>query len=127
MDWVTHAVSEFGHLVGIAGLALDDDGCALFALQPGGSLCLQDLAPAGGGEVLVTMAKPLPAPPSASVRKALLMADFRVNAAWDTQLALRGDELAVTMRIPRHSFMLSALEEAVEALFQFHSRVESAN
>ena len=35
-------------------------------------------------------------------------------------------DLAVTLRMPRHSFMLSALEEAVEWLFNFHERVEQA-
>jgi len=124
MDWVSHAIEAFGQQLGIPGLALDDDGCALFMLEAGGSLCVQDLEPAGGNEVLIMVAKPLPPPQAASARRALLMADFRANPSWDTQLALRGPDLAVTLRMPRHSFMLSALEDAVEWLFNFHARVE---
>jgi hypothetical protein len=73
--------------------------------------------------VLIILAKPLPSPPAASLRRAMLMADFRVNPSSQMQLAMRGPDLVVTLRMPRHSFMLSALEEAVEALFDFHVRV----
>lgn len=123
MDWVSHTVSAFGQSVGIHGLALDADGCALFALEPSGMLYLQDLMPAGGDEVLVVLARPLPSPPAASMRRALRLADFRASAAWNTQVGLRGEDLVVSLRMPRPSFMLSALEEAVEALFDFHARV----
>ncbi|WP_048439638.1 hypothetical protein [Caenimonas sp. SL110] len=123
MDWVSHAVNAFGHSVGLENLSLDDDGCALFELEPGGKLWLHDLDAAGGDEVLVVLASPLPAPAGTSARQALRLADFRVNPSWQTQLSVRGPDLVVTLRMPRHSFMLSALEEAVESLFSFHERV----
>jgi type III secretion system chaperone SycN len=123
MDWVSHTVSAFGQSVGIPGLSLDTDGCALFALEPSGMLCLQDLLPAGGEDVLIVLARPLPSPPAACLRRALMLADFRANAGWNTQVGMRGEDLVVSLRMPRHSFMLSALEEAVEVLFDFHARV----
>jgi len=123
MDWVSHAVSAFGQSVGIPDLALDHDGGVLFTLEPEGVLCLRDLLPSGGDDVLVIVAKPLPSPPAACLRRALLMADFRTNPSLQMQLAMRGADLVVTLRMPRHSFMLSALEEAIEALFDFHARV----
>jgi type III secretion system chaperone SycN len=127
MDWVSHTISSFGQSVGIPDLELDNDGCALFTLEPSGALGLQDLQPTGGEEVLIMLTRPLPAPPAASVRRALTMADFRNNPMWDTQLALRGSDLVVTLRMPRHSFLMSALEEAVEALFNFHTRLEQSH
>lgn len=121
MDWVSHAVSAFGQSVGIPDLALDNDGGLLFTLEPEGVLCLHDLLPSGGNDVLIILAKPLPSPQAACLRRALLMADFRANPS-QVQLGMRGADLVVTLRMPRHSFMLSALEEAVEALFDFHAR-----
>jgi type III secretion system chaperone SycN len=123
MDWVSHAVSAFGQSVGIPDLALDHDGALLFTLEPEGVLCLRDLLPSGGDDVLVIVAKPLPSPQAACLRRALRMADFRTNPSSQMQLAMRGADLVVTLRMPRHSFMLSALEEAIEALFDFHARV----
>ena len=127
MDWVTHAVSAFGQSVGVGALALDADGCFTFMLEPGGTLSLQDLLPAGGDDVLVTLAQPLPPPPAASLRQALRLADFRVRPGWQAQLALRGELLAVTLRMPRHAVIQSALEDAVEALFDFHARLSQAS
>jgi type III secretion system chaperone SycN len=123
MDWVSDAISAFGQSVGVQGLALDSDGFALFRLEPSGMLCLHDLLPAGGSDVLLMVARPLPSPPAASMRRALQMANFRVNPQRQLQVALRGEDLVVTLRIPRHSVIPSALEEAVEALFEFHARV----
>ena len=123
MDWVSHAISAFGESVGIPDLALDTDGYALFNLEPSGMLCLHDLQPTGGGDVLIILAKPLPSPPEACVRRALQLADFRKTPVWQMQLAVRDSNLVVTLRMPRHSFMLSALEDAVEALFNVHERV----
>jgi type III secretion system chaperone SycN len=123
MDWVTHTVSAFGQSVGIPDLALDAAGCALFALDAGGTLSVHDLAPAGGDDVLVVLAQPLPMPAEAGMRRALRMADYRESPLWTMQVALRGEELVATLRMPRPAFVLSALEEAVEALFAFHTRV----
>jgi type III secretion system chaperone SycN len=123
MDWVSDTVTAFGQSMGIPGLALDPDGYVLFTLENGGILCVQDLQPEGGQDVLITVAQPLPAPPAASMRKALRLADFRASPLSQIQLALRGEDLVVTLRMPRHSFVLSALEDAVEALFDFHTRV----
>lgn len=123
MDWVSHAVSAFGNSVGIDHLTLDADGCALFELQPDGTLWLHDLDGGGGDEVLLAMARPMPSPAGTSARHALRMADFRMNPSWQTQLSMRGADLVATLRIPRHAFMLSALEEAVESLFDLHARV----
>lgn len=127
MDWVSQTVASFGQSMGIQNLSLDSDGCALFTLEPGGSLSLQDLQLSGGDDVLITLAKPLPVPQEASIRRALLMADFRVNPTWETQLAFQGGELMVTLRVPRHSFLASTLEEAVEALFNFHGRLAQSH
>jgi type III secretion system chaperone SycN len=127
MDWVTHAVSAFGQSLGIAQLELDADGCALFALGTGGHLALQDLQASGGNEVLVVLARPLPQPHAGCARRALALVDFRAAPGWPMQVALRGEDLVATLRMPRHSFMLSALEEAVDALFAFHERVAQAH
>jgi len=62
-------------------------------------------------------------PRAGALRKALLLADFRKSPAWQMQLGLRGEDLSVSLRMPRPSFVLSALEDAVQALFDFHSRV----
>jgi type III secretion system chaperone SycN len=127
MDWVSHTVSAFGQSVGIPELTLDNDGYAMFVLEPGGMLCLQDLAVAGGDDMRVMLSRPLPTPAAACVRQALRMADFRAGSPWVMQLGLRDGDLVVTVRMPRHSFMLSALEEALEALFEFHGRVSQAH
>ncbi|WP_194792869.1 hypothetical protein [Caenimonas koreensis] len=123
MDWVTHAVAAFGQSIGIADLALDSDGYALFTLEDNSLLCLHDLVTAGGDEVLITLSRPLPAPQAAAARRALLAADFRKCPLGQIQLATRGADLAVTLRMPRHSVMLSALEDGIDALFRFHANV----
>jgi len=64
----------------------------------------------------------VPMPAAACVRRALQLADFRSNAAVQMQLAMRGADLVVTVRMPRHAFMLSTLEDAIEALSDFHTR-----
>ncbi|HVZ45045.1 MAG TPA: hypothetical protein VHA82_14640 [Ramlibacter sp.] len=127
MDWVTHTISAFGESVGIPDLSLDADGCALFSLEPRGMLCLHDLQPAGGDEVLIMLARPLPMPAAACVRRALRMTDFRTNPTWEVQLAVRGEHLFATLRMRRHSFTLNALEDSIEALFNFHERVEQVH
>lgn len=127
MDWVAHAVASFGDSVNMPGLALDQDGCALFTVESDGVLSLQDLQVVGGNDVLISLARPLPPPHAPNARRALTMAHFKANPIWDTQLALRGGALVVTLRMPRHSFMLSALEEAVESLFSFHARLEQSH
>lgn len=123
MDWVSHAVSAFGQSVGIPDLSLDDDGGVLFTLEPDGVLCVRDLLPLGGNDVLVTLVKPLPSPSAAAARRGLLAADFRVNPTSQIQLGVRGANLVATLRMPRHSFMQSALEDALDTLFDFHARV----
>ncbi|RYX93973.1 MAG: hypothetical protein EOO28_16445 [Comamonadaceae bacterium] len=126
MDWVSNTVADFGNTMGLSDLALDDDGYTVFSMPPDGMLCLHDLQPSGGSEVLVVMSQPLSHPQALRARQALLMADFRGNPAWGMQPAIRGDNLVVTLRMPRHSFILSALEEAIDGLFDFHSRVAQA-
>ena len=123
MDWVSHAVAAFGQSVGISELALDNDGYVLFTLEDNGVLCLHDLLNTGGGEVLITLARSLPAPQAASARRALALADFRKSNSREIQLSVRGADLVVTLRIARHSVMLSSLEDGVEALFGFHAAV----
>jgi type III secretion system chaperone SycN len=123
MDWVSDTVSAFGQSIGIPDLALDTDGYVLFTLESGGLLCVQDLHAEGANDILVTVAQPLPLPRAAAVRKALHLADFRKSPAWQVQVGLRGEDLSVSLRMPRPSFVLSALEDAVQALFDFHSRV----
>jgi hypothetical protein len=123
MDWVSDTVSAFGQSIGIADLALDNDGYLLFSLESGGLLCVQDLHAEGDNDILVTVVQPLPMPRAAAVRKALLLADFRKSPAWQMQVGLRGEDLSVTLRMPRPSFVLSAFEDAVQALFDFHARV----
>ncbi|MBC7599811.1 MAG: hypothetical protein H7238_12450 [Polaromonas sp.] len=127
MDWVSHTVSAFGESVGIPQLELDDGGYVLFTLETGGILCVHDLEPTGGDDVLIMLTAPLPMPAGACVRRALRMADFRANPTWQIQAATRGTELVLTLRMPRHAFMLSVLEDGVEALFDFHARVALAN
>lgn len=126
MDWVTDTVADFGNTMGLPGLTLDAEGYTVFTLPPDGMLCLQDLQAAGSHEVLVVMGQPLGHARSARVRRALQLADFRGADAWALQPAIRGDNLVVTLRMPRHSFILSALEEAIDGLFDFHSRVAQA-
>lgn len=123
MDWVTQTISSLGQSMGIPELALDAQGYALFALEADGSLCLQDLRPFGGEELLVILSKPLPAPPGVSARGALASADFRASLSWQMQLGLRDGDLRVTLRIPRPSFTLAVLEDALQTLFDFHARV----
>jgi hypothetical protein len=127
MDWVSHTVSAFGESVGIPQLELDDGGYVLFTVENGGTLCVHDLQPSGGDDVLIMLTAPLPMPAGACVRKALAMADFRANPTWQMQAATRGGELVLTLRMPRHAFMLSVLEDGVEALFDFHTRVAQVN
>ena len=126
MDWVADTVSSFGQGMGLPGLALDETGSIILALESGNTLCVQDLNDDGNSEVLVVLAQPLPQAPAIAVRQALQLADFRASPTWPMQISVRNDNLVVTLRMPRHSFIVSALEEAVDALFDFHSRVARA-
>ena len=126
MDWVSDTVFAFGETLGLPALALDEDGYLVFALEPSGTLCVQDLQGSGSNEVLVMLAQPLPQVPAIATRQALQLTDFRGNPTWPIQLGVRNDNLVVTLRMPRHSFIVSALEEAVDALFDFHARVARA-
>ena len=123
IDWVTETVRDFGRTIGIPELALDEDGCVAFEVESDGILGVQDLETSGSNEVLISLAKPLPHPPGISVRSVLRMSDFRVNPKWQLQAAIRDADLVVTLRTPRHSFLLNALEEAIESLFDIHARV----
>jgi hypothetical protein len=126
MDWVTDTISAFGQSVGIPDLEFDEDGYVLFAMEPDALLCVQDLHSAGSEFVLVTLAKPLPEPRAFAIRKAMRAADFRANPTWQMQLSFRDGNLVATLRTPRHSFVVSALEEAVDALFDFHEKLAQA-
>lgn len=123
MDWVSQTIASFGQLAGFPRLALDDEGRAGFIVEPDGLLLLHDLRPSGGSDMLVTLCNPLGADPAAGVRRALVLADFRSGAEWPMQLSIRARKLAVTVRMPCHSFMMSSLEQAVQSLFDFHARV----
>lgn len=126
MDWVADTVSSFGLAMGLPGLCLDEKDCIVLALESGSTLCIQDLNYADSSEVLVVLAHPLPQVPAVTARHALCLADFRNSPTWPMQLSVRNDNLVVTLRMPRHSFIVSALDEAVDALFNFHSRVAQA-
>jgi hypothetical protein len=122
MDWVDETIDAFGRASGIHGLRLDENSCLTFEIEGGRTLTLMDLKASGGDEVLVIMQAPLAHPHGAAARAALRLADFRRSLGAAPQLAVRGEDLVGTLRIPRQSFLLSTLEEAVAALFAFHDR-----
>jgi type III secretion system chaperone SycN len=126
MDWVTDTISAFGRSMGLPDLEFDEDGYVLFDMEPDELLCVQDLQPAGSEFILVTLAKRLPEQRALAIRKALRAADFRGNPTWQMQVGSRDEDLVATLRVPRHSFVVSALEEAVETLFDFHKKIAGA-
>ena len=125
MDWVADTIDSFGRACGIPDLALDESGCVFLSIEGDRVLTLRDLGHAG--EVLVVVEGPLPFPHGTAARVALSLADFRRSSGPAPQLALEGDDLVATLRIPRHSFVHSTLEEAVAALLEFHRRVARAD
>jgi hypothetical protein len=126
MDWIADTLDSFGRACGVPGLALDEEGCLCLSIDEDRLLTLRDLAPAGSDEVLVILQAAMPFPHGSAARCALLLADFRRSAGPAPQLAMEGDDLIATLRIPRNSFVHSALEEAVSALLEFHRRVAQA-
>jgi hypothetical protein len=122
MDWIAEAVETFGQTMGMHGLRLDAQGCISLSFEGGTLLTLRDLGGEGIDEVLVIVRAGLSIPRAAGARVALRLADFRVTPGQAPQLAVEGDDLVATLRIPRHSFIASTLEEALDELFAFHER-----
>jgi len=127
MDWVADTVDSFGRACGIPGLALDEEGCLSLSIAGDRVLTLRDLARAGGDEVLVVMQAAMPFPQGSAARAALSLADFRRSTGPAPQLAMQDDDLVATLRIRRNSFVHSTLEEAVDALLEFHQRAAQAD
>ena len=127
MDWVADTIDSFGRACGIFGLALDAEGLLCLSIEGDRVLTLRDLARAGGDEVLVIMQAAMPFPHGTAARAALSLADFRRSTGPAPQLAMEDDDLVATLRIPRNSFVHSSLEEAVDALLEFHRRAAQAD
>jgi hypothetical protein len=122
MDWIAEAVETFGQTLGMHGLRLDAQGCISLSFEGGMLLTLRDLGGEGIDEVLVIVRAGLSIPRAGGARAALRLSDFRTTPGQPPQLAVEGDDLIATLRIPRHSFMASTLDDAVDELFAFHER-----
>lgn len=123
MDWIGAALQAFGRTMEIEHLSLDDEGLVALTFEDGGELALQDLHPLGGNEFLVSLARPCAGDVHRALRAAFTAADHRQGHPWAVQVGLDGQDLLVTLRLPRNALMPSSLEEAVGRVQRFHREI----
>ena len=120
MSWIAPTIADFGQSIGIASLALDEGGYLELALDTGGALSILQLPNAETTDMLVGLRRPLAPPAGATLRAALRLVDFRRMPQWQAQACTLDGDLSFTLRIPKHSFVASSLQEALEELFRLH-------
>jgi type III secretion system chaperone SycN len=116
MSWIDSTVREFGQSVGIESLRLGEDGIVAFEMEEGAELSI--LCPPGdnAGDIVVTMRSRFERDGEAA-RLALRLCHFRACGPWQVQAWGAAGEITLAMRVPRRSFVLNSLEEAVDGLF----------
>lgn len=120
MDWIHDAITEFGRSIGLPRLALSAGGRLKLGLGTGGQVGMVHLGDIDTPVLVVYRSCPLAYQPSAQLRRALQLTDFRRGPPWPLQASVGNGELFLALRVPERRVTAAALEQAMSALAQFH-------
>lgn len=120
MNWVDHAVDDFGRGLGLPGLAFNNQGVASLEGADLGALFLERV----DGGLLVYLARELDRAEGELLARALELCHWRHNRWASVNAALRGDRVLVfSVLLPAPSVDLPTLQRAVSLLEELHTLV----
>ena len=125
MNWIDHAITEFGRNIGIPSLQLNSSLRLKLKLENDSCINIQHMPELALPEVIISRAELLNYLNEKQFRAALKLANFRKQAIWPVQVACNEKELLIAMRIPERSFSLNVLEQTIEQLTLLHKKIKN--
>ena len=125
MNWIDHAITEFGRNIGIPSLQLNSSLRLKLKLENDCFINIQHMPELTLPEVIISRSELLNYLNEKQFRAALKLANFRKQTIWPVQVGCNEKELLIAMRIPERSFSLNVLEQTIEQLTLLHKKIKN--
>ena len=120
MSWFEQTITEFGHSLGLNGLAPNEQGVVSLTFESIGTLFIERVEETA----LIYLARDLDFPDASTYARALTLCHWTQNRVYAASPALRHEkQLLFSVRLPAADFTLPAFQRVLESLDRLHTEV----